>query len=298
MPGPGPNPPSATSAYTRRSADGQADAERRSRRASIVASSAGAGSTDGAGVDIARSSSSASRVAGLVHPAGLVRRHDVAQARAPMPRPIVSQAAEVEGAHRRRSNSRRPRRRCAAPGPPRGRGAAGSGRRDRGRPSSARRESAATSASSVARDARRGPRAGRPPRSAAGAASSRSYAARRRIRSRVRDAARRPRSHAPVTLLAAIGAGARIPRPNDGSVLWGCVVSTGSGCQGTRAEVPSGLVKQAANRSTCQQAACSRPRRLGGKVSVEAASPPRAVEASLSGGAARKRSRTPERSPI
>jgi len=63
------------------------------------------------------------------------------------------------------------------------------------------------------------------------------------------------------------------------------VVSTGLGCLGTRAEVPSGLVKQAAKRSNCQQAACSLPRRLGGKVSMEAASPSRAVEVSLSEGA-------------
>ena len=81
--------------------------------------------------------------------------------------------------------------------------------------------------------------------------------------------------------------GATIRSPNGGSVLWGCVVSTGLGCQGTRAEVPSGLVKPAAKRSNCQQAACSRPRRLGGKVSVEAASPSWAVEASLSEGAIR-----------
>ena len=73
------------------------------------------------------------------------------------------------------------------------------------------------------------------------------------------------------------GAGAR--------TLWGCVVSTGAGYRRTRAEVPSGLVKQAAQRSNWQQPACSRPRRLGSKVSVEAASPPWAVEASLSGGA-------------
>jgi hypothetical protein len=48
----------------------------------------------------------------------------------------------------------------------------------------------------------------------------------------------------------------------------------------------SGLVNKAANRSTCQQAACSRVRGLGRRVSVEAASPPWAVEASISGGAA------------
>ena len=86
--------------------------------------------------------------------------------------------------------------------------------------------------------------------------------------------------------------------PNSGSVLWGCVVSTGLGCQGTRAEVPSGLVKPAAKRSNCQQAACSRPRRLGGKVSMEAASPSRAVEVSLSEGATPVRSRNREPSPI
>ena len=97
---------------------------------------------------------------------------------------------------------------------------------------------------------------------------------------------------------ALLDASARIPAPNSGSVLWGCVVSTGLGCLGTRAEVPSGLVKPAAKRSNCQQAACSRPRGLGRKVSVEAASPPRAVEASLSGGAARMRLRSPESSPI
>ena len=97
---------------------------------------------------------------------------------------------------------------------------------------------------------------------------------------------------------APLDAGARIPAPNSGSVLWGCVVSTGLGCLGTRAEVPSGLVKPAAKRSNCQQAACSRPRRLGRKVSMEAASPSRAVEASLSGGAARMRLRSPESSPI
>ena len=55
----------------------------------------------------------------------------------------------------------------------------------------------------------------------------------------------------------------------------------------TRAEVPSGLVNQAAKRSNWQPPACSRPRRLGGKVSVEAASSPRAVEASFSGDAHR-----------
>ena len=93
-------------------------------------------------------------------------------------------------------------------------------------------------------------------------------------------------------------AGARIRVPNGGSVLWGCVVSTGLGCLGARAEVPSGLVKQAAKRSNCQQAACSRPRRLGGKVSMEAASPSRAVEVSLSEGATPQRSRTREPSPI
>ena len=98
--------------------------------------------------------------------------------------------------------------------------------------------------------------------------------------------------------LARIDAGARICPPNDGSVLWGCVVSTGPGCLETRAEVPSGLVKPAAKRSNCQQAACSRPRRLGGKVSMEAASPSRAVEVSLSEGATRQRLRTPEPSPI
>ena len=68
---------------------------------------------------------------------------------------------------------------------------------------------------------------------------------------------------------------------------WGCVVSTGSGCRWTRAEVPSGLVKPAAKRSTCQQAVDSRPRGLGRKVSVEAASASRAVEASCSGAADR-----------
>ena len=91
---------------------------------------------------------------------------------------------------------------------------------------------------------------------------------------------------------------ARIRAPNSGSVLWGCVVSTGLSCLETRAEVPSGLVKQAAKRSNCQQAACSRPRRLGGKVSMEAASPSRAVEVSLSEGATPERSRTREPSPI
>src|SRR5204863_8529232 len=50
---------------------------------------------------------------------------------------------------------------------------------------------------------------------------------------------------------------------------------------------PSGLVKQTAKRSTCQQAVDSRPRGLGRKVSVEAASAPRGVEASCSGPANR-----------
>jgi pseudouridine synthase len=59
------------------------------------------------------------------------------------------------------------------------------------------------------------------------------------------------------------------------------------GCQEARAEVPSGLVKQAANRSNWQPPACSRPRRLGGKVSVEATSAPWVVEASFSGAATR-----------
>ena len=68
---------------------------------------------------------------------------------------------------------------------------------------------------------------------------------------------------------------------------WGCVVSTGPEPRRTRAEVPSGLVKQAAKRSNWQPPACSRPRGLGRKVSVEAASSPRAVEASSSGDALR-----------
>ena len=48
--------------------------------------------------------------------------------------------------------------------------------------------------------------------------------------------------------------------PNRRSVLWGCVVSTGLGCRRVRAEVPSGLVKQAAKRSTWQPPVDSRPR--------------------------------------
>ena len=75
--------------------------------------------------------------------------------------------------------------------------------------------------------------------------------------------------------------------PNRCSVLWGCVVSTGPGCQGTRAEVPSGLVKQAAKRSTWQPPVDSRPRCLGSKVSVEATSASRVVEASFSEAAIR-----------
>src|SRR3970040_272668 len=74
----------------------------------------------------------------------------------------------------------------------------------------------------------------------------------------------------------------RIVRPvgrsryrTDVRVVWGCVVSTGSCSRRTRAEVPSGLVKQAAKRSTWQPPVDSRPRRLGGKVSVEATSGPR-----------------------
>ena len=75
--------------------------------------------------------------------------------------------------------------------------------------------------------------------------------------------------------------------PNRRSVLWGCVVSTGSGCRRVRAEVPSGLVKQAAKRSTWQPPVDSRPRCLGSKVSVEATSASRVVEASCSEAAIR-----------
>ena len=58
IPGPGPNPPSATSAYTRRRTPGRVTASRVSASA-IDASLAAAGSTDGAGVVIDRPSSMA-----------------------------------------------------------------------------------------------------------------------------------------------------------------------------------------------------------------------------------------------
>ena len=92
-------------------------------------------------------------------------------------------------------------------------------------------------------------------------------------------------------------AGSWRDRPPRGSIFnvrrtdvrsWGCVDSTGLGRRGTRAEVPSGLVKQAAKRSTWQPPVDSRPRRVSGRrVSVEAISSPRMVEASCSGDASR-----------
>ncbi len=289
MPGPGPNPPSATSAYTRRSATGRRKPSAVSAR--VDRRRVGRGGQHGRRRRRHRPFQlERLAVAGLVHPAGLVRRHHVAQQRADAAT-HRHQAAEVEGAHRRLelATAARP---CGAPGPPRGRGAAGSGRRDRGRPSSPAREG--------------GHEREQRPREHDAGHEQEGRRGQQRVRHRpivrrsppIRSRARRRRRPEQPRRLAAIGSDARIPPPNDGSVLWGCVVSTGPGCLGTRAEVPSGLVKQAANRSNCQQAACSRPRGLGRKVSVEAASPPRAVEASLSGGAARTRLRSPERSPI
>ncbi len=67
---------------------------------------------------------------------------------------------------------------------------------------------------------------------------------------RQRRAARHPR---PVRGWPRPGAGCTIRDPNGGSDPWGCVVSTGSGCLETRAEVPSGLVKQAANEVTANK---------------------------------------------
>ena len=175
MPGPGPNPPSATCGVhtaERRRAGGKPSACLRAcrsppRRPGRAARSAPASTSPVPARGPRGGRPRSTRPAWFAATTSRRQRADAATHR--------DHAAEVEGADRR-SRTSTASRPCDAPGPPRGRGAAGSGRRDLGRPfiSGARR--AATSASSVPREARRGQRAGRPPRSAAGAASARSYA--------------------------------------------------------------------------------------------------------------------------
>ncbi len=80
------------------------------------------------------------------------------------------------------------------------------------------------------------------------------------------DASRSPRAPADVS----VGMRGLDGAPQPGSASRGC---------------RSGLVNKAAKRSNWQPPACSRPRCLGSKVSVEAASPSWAVEASFSEGA-------------